>query len=97
MESNHVNISLDGYGEKHNIYRVFKGPQRVGSWTIIERNIERFQDAAITVNINCTISACKCRKPTGFDEMGGNRARDSNVRLNVVHNLLAGSWGGRVS
>ena len=92
MGFNHVNISLDGYGEKHNIYRVFKGPQRVGSWTIIERNIERFQDAAITVNINCTISAESAASLPDLMKWAVIERGIYNVRLNVVHNLLAGSW-----
>ena len=49
-----IGISVDGYGEAHDIHRKFKGSNR-GSWKVIEENIHRLQDKDIHPHIMTTI------------------------------------------
>ena len=49
-----IGISVDGFGEAHDIHRKFKGTNR-GSWKVIEENIHRLQDRDIHPHIMTTI------------------------------------------
>ena len=49
-----IGISVDGYGEAHDIHRKFKGTNR-GSWKVIEENIRRLLDRGIRPHIMTTI------------------------------------------
>jgi uncharacterized protein len=57
-----VNISLDGYGAFHDIYRTYKirkssrSPVGGGSWDKIAGNIDRFIAHGVRPNINTTVS-----------------------------------------
>lgn len=50
-----MGISLDGYGQSHDTFRVFKD-SKTGSWDIIIRNIEILRKHSITPSIMATIS-----------------------------------------
>jgi sulfatase maturation enzyme AslB (radical SAM superfamily) len=47
-----VSISIDGYGEYHNIYRVFRRNRSKGSWDIINKNIKLLQEEGVRPYIN---------------------------------------------
>lgn len=54
-----IGISLDGYGETHDIYRRYKNSGG-GSWRVIENNIRTLRRHGITPYIMATISQASC-------------------------------------
>jgi uncharacterized protein len=54
-----LSISVDGFEDSHDVYRVFKGTKR-GSWQIVARNIQKLVDSGIKPYIMGTISEESC-------------------------------------
>jgi uncharacterized protein len=55
------NISVDGYRDSHDTYRIYRNAyersgKRIGSWRIIDRNVRRLVSRGIYPGINATIS-----------------------------------------
>ena len=92
MKDASVNISLDGYGRYHDIYRVFKGSRGRGSWEWIERNIAMLQAEGISVHINATLSAESVESLPDLLRWTVLERGIHNIRLQVVHNLVQCSW-----
>ncbi|NTW77848.1 MAG: SPASM domain-containing protein, partial [Syntrophaceae bacterium] len=88
-----MNISLDGYGKYHDIYRVYdtksllriSDKERLGSWDKIAANIDLLIMEGIVPNINTTISA---ESASGLGELAEwVFKRDLKVRFGFVRNL----------
>ena len=85
-----VNISLDGYGPYHDIYRVYKG-KGGGSWAEIHRNITAFLAEDVLVNVNTTITPSAPSLPDLLRWAVVERGI-RHVRLGIIHNLVGSSW-----
>jgi len=89
-----INISLDGFGEYHDRYRIYKtnaaargirDPKSRGSWDRIAANIDRFIANGIIPNINTTVSR---ESAPGLRELTRwVSERDMRLHFGVVRNL----------
>jgi uncharacterized protein len=85
----HISISLDGYGDAHDIYRVNAAGK--GSWRTVSRNIERLISHDIRPYIMGTVSRESCHS---LPELVAWIYRHGlNARLSVVRNP-GSSWAG---
>jgi uncharacterized protein len=76
-----IGISLDGYGNMHNTFRIFKGSGR-GSWDIIEKNLCTLRNHGIKPYIMSTISQATSGGLTQF--LLWIYENDLSTRLSVV-------------
>ena len=91
------NVSLDGYGDFHDVYRIFRhsynnGTKPRGSWAIIERNIDELIRQGIVPNINATISEKTCESTADLVRWVFGKGMN-HCRLSVVRNAES-SWEG---
>ena len=84
-----ISISLDGYGDDHDIYRRY-GSGR-GSWNIVSKNIEKLIDHGIRPYIMATISRESCGSLP--DLVQWIYAHGLRCRLSIVRNPNS-SWAG---
>jgi uncharacterized protein len=89
-----INISLDGYGDYHDIYRTYKtkkpstgdtDDKKHGSWNKISTNIDRFLQNGIKPNINTTVSFESAPGLTALTHWVASR--NLMLHLGVVRNL----------
>lgn len=76
-----IGISLDGYGNMHDTFRVFKGSRR-GSWDVIEKNLRTLRDHGIKPYIMSTISQATSSGLTQF--LRWIYENDLSTRLSIV-------------
>jgi uncharacterized protein len=90
-----VNVSLDGYGAYHDVYRIYKAPptgsrvpeqaRRRGSWHKISANIDALLAMGIKPNVNTTVSF---ESAPGLTELTRWVAqRNMMLHFGVVRNL----------
>jgi uncharacterized protein len=84
-----ISISVDGFGEAHDIYRVYASGK--GSWDIVSRNVQRLVEAGIHPYITPTISEASCH--TLPDLVRWIYGLGLHARLQVVRNP-GSSWAG---
>ena len=75
-----ISISLDGYGEAHDTFRLFRSDR--GSWSIVSRNILKLLDLGIRPYIMATISQETCHSLP--DLVRWIHANGLGCRLSVV-------------
>lgn len=85
-----ISISIDGFGESHDVHRVFKGTQR-GSWDILSKNIRRLIDHGVKPYITGTVSEESCE--TLPELVRWIYEHGLRCRLSVVRQPK-GSWAG---
>ncbi len=84
-----ISISLDGYGDAHDIFRVNAAGK--GSWSTVSTSVEKLIDHGIRPYIMGTISRDSCRSLP--DLVSWIYAHGLNCRLSVVRNP-GSSWAG---
>jgi uncharacterized protein len=83
-----ISISLDGYGDDHNIFRKFKN-SRKGSWDIIQRNLSYMREHSIKPLVLATITE---ETSKGLPKLiKWVMENDYNVRISIVRNPLNSS------